>query len=274
MKTISRMILAGAALAVAGCTNLPGGSLGETFSAESYLGMPIEGQGFNAALAREYQELAAYNANTSVNWIDTTAYIDKSQRAANGENVSTWDPAELGVGGEAAAMRGEVVSTVQANASARPQECAEAMALYDQWLESLYQAPALCPDPAEAEAAFEAALAACRGAAAPSDMTVYFGFDRSDLTAAADAVIRDIVAGLSGSPAISVVGHTDTVASVEYNQGLSERRAASVANRMVSLGVNPGQITTAGRSERVLAVPTADGVREPLNRRVEITVSE
>ena len=39
-------------------------------------------------------------------------------------------------------------------------------------------------------------------------------------------------------------------------------------------GVSGNSITTAGRSERELAVPTGDNVREPLNRRVEISISE
>jgi len=78
----------------------------------------------------------------------------------------------------------------------------------------------------------------------------------------------------SAASAISVVGHTDTVGSQGYNQGLSERRANAVANRLVSGGVDGGRITTAGRSWLEPAVDTGPNVREQRNRRVEITVGE
>ena len=76
-----------------------------------------------------------------------------------------------------------------------------------------------------------------------------------------------------GTTALSVVGHADTVGSVQYNQGLSERRANRVADALAERGVPRDAMTLAGRSELEPAVVTADNVREPLNRRVEITLS-
>jgi len=76
-----------------------------------------------------------------------------------------------------------------------------------------------------------------------------------------------------GTSALSLVGHTDTVASVEYNQALSESRANRVSNALSARGVPAGAMTLAGRSENDPAVATGDNVREPLNRRVEITLS-
>ena len=77
-----------------------------------------------------------------------------------------------------------------------------------------------------------------------------------------------------GTSAMSIVGHADTVGSQAYNQGLSERRARRVANALVDRGVPANIMTLAGRSENDPAVPTGDNVREPQNRRVEITLSE
>jgi outer membrane protein OmpA-like peptidoglycan-associated protein len=119
---------------------------------------------------------------------------------------------------------------------------------------------------------------ACAGA--PSDLVVYFGFDRADITSAAQTVINDVVDMLAGyaEPLVSIVGHTDTVGSVAYNQRLSERRATAVERailaRASSENVEVGNITKAGRSENELAVQTADGVREPRNRRATIAISE
>jgi len=58
---------------------------------------------------------------------------------------------------------------------------------------------------------------------------------------------------------------------VKYNQGLSERRNASVQAYLTSHGVAAGAITSQGFGESNPRVPTADGVRELQNRRVEIT---
>jgi outer membrane protein OmpA-like peptidoglycan-associated protein len=271
MNYVSRTIIATAALAAAGCTNLQGGSIGQTFSQEGWLGSSIGDSSFNGMLAREYQKLAAANANSQVNWLDSTVYRQRAEAAAAGSPMELLQPADYGVNGDLESLRASTIAAVGEHAGARPQECAEMMALYDQLVEWTYQSPGL--DAAVARAAYDSAASACVGAM--GDMVVFFGFNRSDLTAAAISTIDEIVGSLSSAvSAVSVVGHTDTVGSLQYNQALSERRAASVANRMVSLGVDPGIITQAGRSWTEPAVDTGPNVREAANRRVEITVSE
>jgi outer membrane protein OmpA-like peptidoglycan-associated protein len=74
----------------------------------------------------------------------------------------------------------------------------------------------------------------------------------------------------TGSARVLVVGHTDTVGSASYNQGLSERRAANVKAEMVRLGVPADVISTEGRGFSDPMVPTGPGVREPQNRRAVI----
>lgn len=272
MIKISHTILAGAVLVAAGCTNIPGANLGGTFSAESFLATDLPGGDFNAELARQYQSLAAYNATQEVNWMDAAGYMDRSNAAAAG-GVTPWDPSALGIGGEAASLYASVASGIAANASARPAACAEAQALWDQWLEAQYQAPGGCLDADEVKAKFDAAYAACVGVG-PANYVVYFGFDRSNLTDAARAVVNDVVAALSGvtDPMLSMVGYADTSGPASYNVRLSERRVNTVANAVAAAGIPMGGAVLAARGENDLAVQTADGVREPLNRRVEITI--
>ncbi|MCK7582669.1 MAG: OmpA family protein [Chromatiales bacterium] len=69
-----------------------------------------------------------------------------------------------------------------------------------------------------------------------------------------------------------IIGHTDTMGSDSTNERLSLRRARSCAPRSTSIGIAPSAISIAGRGERELAVPTADEVPEPKNRRAEIKV--
>ncbi|MDG5748159.1 OmpA family protein [Qipengyuania sp. XHP0207] len=71
---------------------------------------------------------------------------------------------------------------------------------------------------------------------------------------------------------VDVYGHTDTTGPSDVNQRLSEQRAQAVANYLISQGVASSRIRWMGFGESRLAVQTADGVNEPLNRRVEIKI--
>ncbi len=71
---------------------------------------------------------------------------------------------------------------------------------------------------------------------------------------------------------VAVIGHTDRVGPIEYNDTLSLRRAERVRRDFVDRGIPTGSINVAGRGEREPVVPTADEVSEPRNRRVEINV--
>ena len=107
------------------------------------------------------------------------------------------------------------------------------------------------------------------------EFVVYFDWDRSDLTAEAQSVVTQAANyAKSGRPTrILIVGHADTSGSAAYNVGLSNRRARTVADAMVGMGVNGGVISLDGKGETALARPTADGVREPLNRRATIDIN-
>ncbi|MFQ5567226.1 MAG: OmpA family protein [Paracoccaceae bacterium] len=274
MRTATCLMLGVSALAIAGCTQLPGASLGATFGAERYLGGTHGGSDFNGHLASEYTEVARRAAFKDVLWLNSTAYIAKAQQAESGVTPPMWTPAEIGVNGDASALYETVSTTIAANKDARPAACARAQVMWDQYLEALCGGPKFCISPEDARALLDEALAQC-GVVGPANFIVYFGFDRTNLTDAARATIDEVVAAVNamGTSALSLVGHADTVGSVGDNQRLSEARARRVADALVSRGVPAGAMTLAGRSENDLAVQTGDNVREPLNRRVEITLS-
>ena len=71
---------------------------------------------------------------------------------------------------------------------------------------------------------------------------------------------------------LPLAGAADTVASVAFNQRLSERRARSVADYLVSRGVDPQRLRTEGRGEREPRDSNATEAGRQLNRRVEIFV--
>ena len=101
---------------------------------------------------------------------------------------------------------------------------------------------------------------------------IFFDWDKSTITPDGMRIVEQAAAAYrTGAPVqIQVTGYTDRSGSPGYNQRLSERRAAAVAAALARLGVPRDQMTVAGRGENDNRVPTADGVREPQNRRVEI----
>jgi outer membrane protein OmpA-like peptidoglycan-associated protein len=114
-------------------------------------------------------------------------------------------------------------------------------------------------------------------AAAPSNekvFTVYFRFDRSNLTRDAQAVVKAAADYTRTGPVskVLVTGYTDTSGSAAYNMKLSERRAKSTAKALAAAGVDKSKLSLAWKGKTELAVPTADGVKEPANRRSTIDV--
>ena len=108
---------------------------------------------------------------------------------------------------------------------------------------------------------------------APKVFIVFFDWDKDTITPEGQQVVQQAAdAYKSGAPVqIQVTGYTDRSGSAGYNQRLSERRANNVAKALTRLGVPQNQMVVSGRGENDNRVPTAAGVREPQNRRVEIT---
>lgn len=103
---------------------------------------------------------------------------------------------------------------------------------------------------------------------------VFFDWDRADLTARARLIVAEaaMAATRNGVTRIEVAGHTDRSGPNGYNQVLSVRRARAVMTELVRLGTPLGIISAQGFGETAPLVPTADGEREPQNRRVEIVL--
>jgi len=103
---------------------------------------------------------------------------------------------------------------------------------------------------------------------------VFFDWDRADLTPRATQIIAQAASDskTAATTTIDVSGYTDTSGTPVYNQGISDRRANSVASQLVADGVSESEIEIHAYGETHLLVPTGPGVREPQNRRVEIVL--
>jgi outer membrane protein OmpA-like peptidoglycan-associated protein len=103
---------------------------------------------------------------------------------------------------------------------------------------------------------------------------VFFDWDRADLTDRARQIIAEAAQGArsTGTTRIEVAGHADRSGTPQYNQRLSQRRAEAVAAELVRQGISRNEMSIQAFGESRPLVPTADGVREPQNRRVEIVL--
>ena len=105
---------------------------------------------------------------------------------------------------------------------------------------------------------------------------VFFDLGRADLNTEGRRVVAEAAQSYrqTGQAQVAVTGYTDTSGSPALNQRLSERRAEAVRIELVRLGVPDDKVSVSGRGQNDLLVPTADGVREPENRRVEIVIAQ
>ena len=148
-------------------------------------------------------------------------------------------------------------------------------------IDSAYAAQRLGPDgtltasqltQAEVKESFGPTLAALPGQ--PATFLLYFLEGKDELTPESTVELEKVFAELKRRPLpdIVVIGHTDTMGSLPFNDRLSLARAERLREMMIPLGIPAERITAAGRGKRELLVPTEDMVSEPRNRRVEINV--
>lgn len=108
----------------------------------------------------------------------------------------------------------------------------------------------------------------------PIHFILYFKTDTTELTEASRRLLAQVLPTVveRKSTDVSVVGHTDTTGTREYNCNLGMERALLVKKMLVSLGIDPDFIEATSHGEGNLLVRTADEVSEHRNRRVEVVV--
>jgi outer membrane protein OmpA-like peptidoglycan-associated protein len=154
---------------------------------------------------------------------------------------------------------------------------AQGEALIDQAYTSATAAGGAAPvigssSPSQVQQVFGAAMSA--RPQPPVSYTLNFLEGRDEYTPESRAAFEAILAELGKRPTadIAVIGHTDRVGALEYNDRLSLQRTERVRADLIKRGVPERSISVAGRGEREPLVATADEVPEPRNRRVEINI--
>lgn len=108
----------------------------------------------------------------------------------------------------------------------------------------------------------------------PKRFTLFFASGDARLNPEAEAALAQALQAARDDPGTTIVvtGHTDSLGDPKSNDTLSLARAAEVRQMLVDRGVPAARVEAAGRGARDLAIPTADQVDEPRNRRVTLEI--
>lgn len=256
---------------------------------------PDGGGNFTHAVAHEYADYATYLARlTPPVWVDVDYFSRKGLKAARGEVVPPEENANWGIPLEQpfafrtqmAQGRQRLVAALDGGGRDRfPVLAARAQARYDCWLERTEKDWATGFDGTchkeflatldELERNLRGAVAQPVAQAGPArQYNVYFEFDKSVLTPQARQIVDQAAVEIrrDKSTRVALVGKADLAGTDPYNMALSHRRADTVRSVLLANGVQANQIDERWVGESEPPVPTAQGVREPRNRVVEITL--
>lgn len=282
-------LLFGVVLAVAGCTP-PDGKMASPepvllddldfryVELDAVRKMVPQGAPFSQGLRVGYLDLAE-EAGGRFDLVDRGHFARKAVASAKGQNVQP-DMLSLrrlpqGAVGELEAARARLLAALDANGRrTAPADAAKAQAGFDCWLERTEAGDVA--GIAACTARFEEAIAAVErslGPGAAQQYLVFFAWDRADISPVARQVIEQVAADFKAGKMVRLhlAGHADRSGPEAYNMRLSERRARAVARELEQLGVPASALDLKWYGETRPRVPTADGVREAQNRRVEVT---
>lgn len=301
MTKLRGFILTGMTLALAACSGISSHSEIKALNEVQPVGSP-----FTQYLAAEYRDYSNSENDKMFDYPDAIHFARKGLAAAAGdvvmpEPISDWNLLPVHIE-ELGSARGRLVNAFGLGArDIAPQLSAVAQARFDCWieqqeenwqerdiiackseflkamdqLESMLQAPAPLPPVTDDLGPVSALNTGDNGPMSAEDALylVFFDFNQSKIGAGADSVIDAVAAEVKkrNVTAIEILGHTDSAGSNSYNEKLAIRRANAVRDALAKRGLDVSVMHVDGRGERELLVQTADNVREPANRRAQIT---
>lgn len=248
--------------------------------------LQLSGDGYDAALAREYRDFALYEADEMGDRRDAGRFAIKALAAARGENpapekLQRWNVPDQDRLELTAARQRLTASLNQSSRRLQPNAAARAVARFDCWVEQLDENF----QPAHIAACREDFYRALLKTENPLPRAFMSFFDHDDATlrgdgvAAAAMAITKAIAGETaatvksvGDIRVVIGGHADRSGGPDHNYRLSLKRAENTRDRLIGLGVPGKRITIRAHGEALPLVKTPDGVPNPRNRRVEISI--
>ncbi|WP_329661984.1 OmpA family protein [Geminicoccus sp.] len=283
----------------AGCTNLAAPNFGtlnpnglddtdlKMWDIEAVRRMVPQGPAFNEQLRVGYLELADAVGGAGDDG-DEDHFLRKAVASARGlaqvpdqvvmPDAMDYRGAGTDADGALAVGRARLLDAFALNArKLAPLDAANAQVAWDCWFEGAEAGRGKQVE--ECRQAFEDAMDRVDAALAGDEeqaFIVFFAWDDATITPVGLTVLQQVAeAYASGaSPRIVLAGYADRSGTEPYNLKLSERRARNAAAELIRLGVPNEAMDVTWYGEANPRVPTPDGVREPQNRRVELTFPE
>ena len=249
--------------------------------------LAISGDGYDAALAREYKDFALYEADQMGDMRDADRFALKAVAAAKGdrpgpEDLRTWNLPDTAMAELLAARKRLVSSLNDTSRDQWPEQAAKALSRFDCWVEQLDENF----QPGHIAACRTGFYAAMFEAENPLPHAFISFFDLNDATPkgdgaeAAAGVIRKAISGETasavnaiGAVRVLIGGHADRSGTPSHNYRLSLKRAENIRDRLIMLGVPAARISVHAHGESLPIVVTPDGIPELKNRRVEININ-
>ncbi len=299
MKTLRYALLATGIIALSGCTAFSSFSEVDALNEAQAVGSP-----FTQALAGEYRTYANSELKDMFDYPDALHFARKGLAASAGETVlpepiADWNLSPEHIS-ELNAARGRMIVAYDLGArESVPALAARAQSRFDCWIEQQEEnwddsgllcksqfmdvmsqlegglqapTPVVAAPVAEPLSPFDVDASEPM-AAEDAVYLVFFNWDSRQLGSGALNVLDAVVDEVGKNPpnSINVVGHADTSGAQDYNQRLAFKRGNAVKDALIQRGVDPSLIVVDARGENELLVSTPDDVREPANRRVNIS---
>lgn len=304
-RLLKKITLCATLFSLAGCTAFSSFSEIEALNEAQAVGSP-----FTKGLAEEYRLFANAEVDDGFDYPDALHFARKGLAAASGEAVlpeplTDWN-LEQDEAQSLATARGRLIKAFDLGSrELAPDLSARAQVKYDCWIER--EEESKVGEVTECQTQFEETMAELENMVAeppapepemieaippqeaelltfdvdPSEplraenamYLVFFNWDSSTLESGAENVVQAVSDEVNKNPpfSINIVGHTDTSGNSAYNKRLAFKRANTVRDSLINRAVDASLIKVDAMGENDLLVPTSDDVREPANRRVNIS---
>ncbi len=304
-KILNNTLLAASLVFLGGCTAFSSFSEVDALNKAQAVGSP-----FTQALSNEYKLFSNTELKDNFDYPDALHFARKGLAAASGEMVlpepiADWNLEEADIQNLSAARGRLIIAFDRGAREIAPELTARAQGKFDCWIERQEEnsgsvigcqqqfmetmtelegaVSAHMPPPADEVIEFqeppvEEPMAFDVDASKPMEAEnavylVFFNWDESELGSGAESILDAVSEEVKKNPpsVVNVVGHTDTSGATEYNQKLAFKRANIVKDALVKRGMEASLLNVDAKGESELMVPTPDDVREPANRRVNIS---
>lgn len=266
----------------ASCTNL------ETLKKAHF-----KGSNFNNELALNYLSFSDSEAK-QYDWQDSEYFARKGILASQGHHVPPEDPSKWNLTTKHKqellnAQKPLLEALTENNKTLFPKETANIQYYYDCWVEQQEENWQV-EDIAYCKGHFMDSVNHLNNLTTPTTYkpsstetknikhyhTVYFNFDEYTIDPQEEEILKQALSSIAKIPnyKITLSGYADNTGSDSYNDKLSLKRALSVRDYLSEAGVNNETFIVKEFGKHVLAVPTPYGVKERLNRRVEIFIHD